>query len=37
MNLDNAFFCDDEKSMYVRSAGLLVDHHLSNIQYITKR
>lgn len=37
MNLDNDFFCDDEKSMYVYSAGLLIDHHKSNIQYSTKR
>jgi len=36
MNLDE-FFYDDEKSMYVRSAGLLIDHHMSNIQYSTKR
>lgn len=38
MNLDNEFFCDDEKSIYVGSAELLVDlHNISNIQYSTKR
>lgn len=37
MNLDNKIFCDNENLMYVRSAGLLIDHHISNIQYNTKR